>query len=296
MGKLLRPGQIKTGSKKPSLTSMSSNNASTQQQMQNAQMQNAITADFGDTVDLSIAARQDPTWNDIPTGRRFAPSYEAQTGKPIDGGSEQLRNFAPFVISFALPDDLADSFDHLNKNAKKVTTFDSVEAIDADSLFVIKSAYDNATGLPSLNYSQSYLEEAAFQQFANPNPEPAFVGTIQVVNYVTQLLQLLKMPALQVLVNPVSMSITYTKIQEFSARTRKNRVFRAWGQEQPTITFSFSTGGFIAGQERHFWSSVENTPSGLQYASKKRSAAWQNFMKIFQTFIKKFIFFIMEKR
>ena len=191
MGKLLRASQLQMGSKKPSVSSMSSTNATNTNT--NTAPQQVSIADVEKGIDFSVVGRDTPTWNDIATGRRFAPSYEAQTGKPVDGGSEQLRNFSPFIISFVLPDDLADSFAHLNKNAKKVTVLDSVRDINEDALFTIKSAYDNATGLPSLNYSQSYLEEAAFQQFANPDPEPAFVGSIQVINYVSQLLQLLSL-------------------------------------------------------------------------------------------------------
>jgi hypothetical protein len=271
-------------SKKQTANGQVNTNANTQSATNSGSQSGVAVGEFTHAYDPMANDKQTPTWNDIATGRRMALSYEPQTGQPIDGGSEQLRNFSPFTLTFVLPDDLQDTFNQLNVNAKQVTILEGEREINEDSLFAIQSAYDNTTGLESLNYVETYLNEAAFQQFSNPDPEVAFVGTIQVVNYVTQLLQLLKTPKLQVLVNPVSMSITYTKVQEFNARTRKNRIFRAWGEEQPTITFSFTTGGFIAGQERHFWSSVENTPSGLQYASKKRSAAWQNFMKIFHIY------------
>ena len=227
----------------------------------------------GVTVEGAVGVSSQPTWSDIPTGRRFGVSYEPQVGQPIDGGSDQLRNFAPFQIQFDFPDDLEETLASLSP------TEDAFGGI-----FAVETAYNTATGNEFTNYSEGFLEEATFQQFYNPDHSPAFAGAIQVSNYASQISNMHRMPPLQVLVNPTSMSISYTKVQDFGTRTRKNRIFRAWGEEQPTITFSFTTGGFIAGQQRHFWTSVENTPSGLQYASKKLSAAWQNFMKIFHMY------------
>jgi len=211
------------------------------------------------------------TWDLIPTGRRFDLAYEPQVGRPIDGGSELLRKFSPFIIGFELPEDVKD---YLIKDIE-TTPFEFVDTLS--------SAYASMTNGASI-YSDSFSQESAFQQNVNTRPEASFVGRTQISNYARQLLHLLNIPDLQVLVNPNSMAVSYTKVQDFSSRTRKNRIFRAWGEEQTNISFSFQTGGFIAGQLQQFWSPQTETPSGLQYASKKQSAAWQNFMKIFQTY------------
>jgi len=214
------------------------------------------------------------TWDLIETGRRFDLSYEPQVGKPIDGGSEQLRKFSPFTIGFELPADVKDLIPTLRVGGEGASFEQDITNLG--------NAFADVMG--NGNYtSDGFVQESAFQQNQD-YPDASFIGRTQISNYVVQLLRLANIPELQVLVNPNSMSVTYTKVQDFSARTRKNRIFRAWGEEQPTISFSFQTGGFIAGQERHFWGSDSNTPSGLQYASKKLSAAWQNFMKIFQVY------------
>lgn len=102
----------------------------------------------------------------------------------------------------------------------------------------------------------------------------------------------MNLPPLQFLINPNSMNITYTKIQDFSSRTRKNRVFKAWGEDQPKISFSAQTGAFCAmgttqtGNVFDFTntSTELQNPSGVQYASKRYSLAFQHFMEILQLY------------
>lgn len=207
-------------------------------------------------------------WDLIPTGRRFDLTYEPQLGQPIDGGNPQLRNFSPFIIGFDLPPDVAEMYDSDREDLQ----------LDLDQ------ALSNNAKISDTAYAEDFLQEAALQTGSVDRPEASFVGKVQITNYAVQLMNLSKIPELLVLVNPTSMAVTYTKLQDFGTRTRKNRIFRAWGEEQPTITFSFKTGGFIAGQASAFWGPDNPTPSGLQYSSKKLSAAWQNFMKIFQIY------------
>lgn len=215
------------------------------------------------------------SWDQIQTGRRFDLSYEPQVGQPIDGGSEILRQFSPFSISFELPEDIKG---FIEQEYGGVSPFSYIR--DRDEAFSFDNVFD---GLGGEAYTEAYLQQSTFQQNQS-RPEASYVGRTQINNYASQLMRMATIPELFVLVNPSSMSVSYTKIQDFSSRTRKNRIFRAWGEEQPNISFSFTTGGFIAGQQRHFWGADSDSPSGLQYASKKLSAAWQNFMKIFQTY------------
>jgi len=84
-----------------------------------------------------------------------------------------------------------------------------------------------------------------------------------------QLSTVLNAPPLVLLINPTSMEITYTKVQQFQDRTRYGFLFQAWGEEQPKITFSARCGAFVTGGK------------GVQYASKRDSRAWQNLMNAF---------------
>ena len=60
------------------------------------------------------------------------------------------------------------------------------------------------------------------------------------------------------------------KVQQYNDRTRYGYVFQGWGEEQTRLTISAKCGAFSSGGR------------GVQYASKRDSAAWQNLMTAFQ--------------
>ena len=102
-----------------------------------------------------------------------------------------------------------------------------------------------------------------------------------------QLARMLKAEPLQLLVNPTDMTINHTKIQNYQQRGRFGYTFEAWGNELPVISITGSTAGFVAGapdvegglQDQISFNS--NVPTGYQEASRKDSAAWQNFMSLY---------------
>lgn len=228
----------------------------------------------------------------IPTGRRFDLKYEPQTGQPIDAGDKLVRLYSPFVLQYLPPADAQAYIGKMKKNGDLSKNID----VFADAL---NGMYNFSTDLEAGATQESYNSlEALAQQQAYRNlsggedVESSFVGSGQTLSYLTQLFALMSLPPLQFLINPNSMNITYTKIQDFSARTRKNRVFKAWGEDQPKISFSAKTGAFCAmgttqtGNVFDFinTSTELQNPSGVQYASKRYSLAFQHFMEILQMY------------
>lgn len=223
----------------------------------------------------------------LETGRRFDLSYEPQTGVGVDGGDPMARLYSPFILQYLPPADAQHVIPDMSKKKNReeaLTSFGNA----------IKKTYgsDNFTHQYTFeNYQNSLValsEEATFANVGGDETRSSFVGSGQTLSYVSQLHTLIALPPLQFLINPNSMNITYTKIQDFSSRTRKNRVFKAWGEDQPKISFSATTGGFIAmaqSQPTNMFSIFNmsddpQAPSGLQYASKRQSKAFQNFLKI----------------
>jgi hypothetical protein len=99
-----------------------------------------------------------------------------------------------------------------------------------------------------------------------------------------QVERMLQTSPLTLLVNPNSMNVNYGVIQQYSNRTRFGFIFERWGETQPTISFSGSTGAFIAAANPALaFPGVTETksPSGLQFASKRDSAAFQNFVALY---------------
>lgn len=228
----------------------------------------------------------------IPTGRRFDLNYEAQTGQPLDAGDKLVRMYSPFVLQYLPPADAQAYIGDMKQNgdlSKNIKVFSEALA----SQFNINSANEAGGFQDSYNSLEALAQQQAYRNLSSgEGAESSFVGSGQTLSYITQLFALMNLPPLQFLINPNSMNITYTKIQDFSSRTRKNRVFKAWGEDQPKISFSAQTGAFCAmgttqtGNIFDFTntSTELQNPSGVQYASKRYSLAFQHFMEILQLY------------
>lgn len=230
----------------------------------------------------------------IPTGRRFDLKYEPQMGQPVDGGDPLVRLYSPFVLQYLPPADaqayLGDMKPSRDSNfSGNVDTFKKA----LEGSFSLNTVYDGRVSQESYNSLEALSQSQTYQNLtAGKGAESSFVGSGQTLSYLTQLFALMNLPPLQFLINPNSMNITYTKIQDFSSRTRKNRVFKAWGEDQPKISFSAVTGAFCAmgttqsGDVFDFvnTSQTNQSPSGVQYASKRHSMAFQHFMEILQMY------------
>lgn len=253
------------------------------------------TADF--FVEAVSAPRQDASpLPYIPTGRRFDLNYEPQTGVPVDGGDPLYRLYSPFVLQYLPP---ADAQPYLGDMAVKadMNPYTNIDTLGKalKGAFNVNSSQDGGMTQGTYNSLEALSQQQSYRNVTmGGDAESSFVGSAQTLSYLSQLFALINLPPLQFLINPNSMSVTYTKIQDFSARTRKNRVFKAWGEDQPKITFSAKTGGFIAqGNDSRnnlgnmftlFNSTSQQSPSGLQYASKRHSRAFQHFMEILQMY------------
>jgi hypothetical protein len=114
---------------------------------------------------------------------------------------------------------------------------------------------------------------------------------------------------LTLLINPNDMSITYQSLQNYTDRGRNGFIFQRWGEAQPTISFSGSTGAFLAAEstssvatggsvtiknvgdallaatsghaEAEASDGYTNVATGVQFATMRDSAAFQNFISLY---------------
>jgi hypothetical protein len=124
--------------------------------------------------------------------------------------------------------------------------------------------------------SQGLLQTNEHGAFEKPGIADAMVA----VDIASQLDTILKTPPLTLLINPASFSVQYTKVHQFSQRTRYGYEYQAYGEDQPTLTISGSIGAFIAGGVSGELEPFTTTPTGVQFASKRNSAAYQNLMAL----------------
>jgi len=250
-------------------------------------------------------------YDGVATGTWIQWQFETQVGTPIDGSSPQLRNLSPFVVRIIPPEafvgtNVENGGSDFDVNL--IHTASYTGAIDSGSQW-LQLSNDTQSPVAGEGYMSN---DAALQQIVSAGREiNAVGGNMEEVSVITdvytyadialQVQRLINTPPLQMLINPQELSITYTSIQEYQNRGREGYIFQRWGEEQPKLSIKGSTGSFITGAppgtigsdvdgqglnegelfER--FNSTQGIPcaTGVQWASRRDSAAWQNFMALY---------------
>lgn len=244
--------------------------------------------------------------------------YEIQDNLPVDGTNEANRHYSPFTIRILPPDILVDTATALEAiRSSSANTIeldnngfagefgalaDAATASSAASVGLISAASRGADTFASASSVTRALEqvtvidtdssvlrqviaEGQFRSDSSSDYYSTIVGSATAADIGLQLQQIVNAPPLTLLVNPNSMDISFTKLQSYNSRTRFGYIFEPWGMEQPKISFSMSTGGFYAGAasrgQLDTFLGDSDVRSGLMWASKRDSAAWQNFLAIY---------------
>lgn len=226
----------------------------------------------------------------LGTGPAFAYTFETQEGIPVDGTNTSLSNYSPFVLRLIPPDALLE--------ASASSGGEAVDLIQAAALGSSTTAQSNATsralsgvlatgaGRPSGQLA-SFVANGQFFTGANAAFVSSIADATQAADIALQLQYILNAEPLVLLVSPTSMSVQYTKTQSYQSRARHGFIFEAWGEEQPTLSFSGTTAGFVAGVtdiSNPFAGQVTGSSasvSGYQEAARRDSAAWQNFQSLY---------------
>lgn len=253
-------------------------------------------------------------YDGLGIGPRHEYSFETQTGVPIDGGNALLRKMAPFTLRLLPPEELLVAAALLEQGidlhsaagaGRSAAESSAVFAAQARSVDLINAAAQGvdqnklATELSNAlaqvsavsaetTALQSFISEGQF--FGGQDYAVTLSDAYAAADIALQLKKILEAPPLTLLVNPNNMAISYMNVQGYATRTRDGYLFERWGEDQATISFSGSTGAFIAGVANAPGtnptlpqaSGKTTSPSGVQFASKRDSASWQNLMSLFQ--------------
>jgi len=243
----------------------------------------------------------------LAPGPRASFSFEEQEGIPVDGSSKSARNYSPFVLRL-IPPSLVDidaslvsegatSNVDLYGQAGQSMAANNAAASTILGAYGISSVSSSATVANTLNQqiaAGQYLNTASGNQIRT-----TLTDSVTAMDIAAQVAQILATPPLTLLVNPNNMAIQYTGIQSYQERGREGFIFQRWGEQQPNIKFSGKTGAFIAGESAgsSAWNGIANasiqafkeegttlTPTGVQFASKRNSAAFQNFQALYQIY------------
>ena len=245
-------------------------------------------------------------WGGLSLPNDFSVSWLDQPGVPISGTSDLLRKLSPFVIRIQIPSILGDFSDVQRPEATDRTTIEARRDSDlyrpardfggaASSLSSPGSGQDEALsrllrsggGIPGLSTArvqdfERVITQARLQRARGGDPVPAIADRVAAADIIIQVRKLLSVPPVVLLINPQSMSIQYQKVAQFQERTRKGYTYSAWGDDSPKLKISCLTGAFIAGSQSR--SQASRSPSGVQWAAKRHSAAFQQLMSILQVY------------
>jgi len=243
----------------------------------------------------------------LPTGPNFEREYETQVTIPIDGSKASLRAFSPFVIRVLPPLILGDRTNVIPVATPSSTTSDGVNTsvgnpvdyagairgLNARRVEVADETYTNllkaGTTIPGLTSASVSSIEAGIanltqNQAISPTVPgaprsrilPALANDASALSILLQLRRILDIPPLVLYINPSSFTINYSKIAQFQERNRYGYIYQAWGEELEKISFSCTIGAFNAMKT----SASQNVASGVQYASKRDSASYQQLMAV----------------
>lgn len=232
------------------------------------------------------------TYGGLHIGPGASIEYESNAAVAVDGSSQMARSLSPFMIQVEPPmafaaggfmdgkQGLVDVTSYRKATKDSSPFFESRRLISASNFatadygavsqeeFVSKSTGGQQLAPPGA--VQSHTTSASGRGDGAAMGIPSMTDLNTAIDIGQQLKTILETPPLVLLINPESLSIQRQKVQQYSDRTRQGYVFHAWGQEQEKLSITARCGAFISGGR------------GVQYASKRDSASWQNLMALFQ--------------
>lgn len=233
----------------------------------------------------------------LRSGPAMTFEMEENKAQPLDGSNSLLRTLSPFIIQVEPPLVIGSEPALINPTAKgaRVTGlyqaglkarggFTNARAAlamttyvngnfgpgTADEVLSRNSGVRSSGGTRNPNGDGTKKTDSTGQMAQGKIGEPAVADLRVAVDIATQLKTIYTTPPLVLLINPASLSIAYNKIQAYQDRSRFGYIFQAWGEDQPKLSISAKCGAFISGGR------------GVQWASRRDSASWQNLMTAFQ--------------
>ena len=244
---------------------------------------------------------------ELPTGPEVNFTYVQQVGnQPIIGGDRLASALSPFTLR-VLPPLLYLQNPQLLSGMERGTRDNPIKLG-----YTTNAAIGNMANFKGTAESVGITKNAAFSGLGNSKPhdqpvsyvkgrnqarsggsanrqsigrdsqsESAITDMQTALDIATQLRRILNVPPLTLYINPTQMTTNYTKIQEYSQRSRSQIIFQTWGEEQPKLSITGKIGAFIAGATVSSGSQQRTTaPTGMQFASKRDSAAFQQLMSL----------------
>lgn len=226
-------------------------------------------------------------YQSINVGPELGLSFDDNQALPVEGSNPMLRNLSPFMVQVEPPLVFANE-PTANGKSKAVGIYDA--AFKGNS-----NGGNNSNGLAA-QYGPGQITggspaEVLSKNYPDPNTQqsgdgkvltsrngvgklgnPQIADLMTALDIVTQLGAVVNSPPLILLINPQNLTMNYTRIHQFTDRSRFGYIYQAWGEDQPRMSVTAKCGAFISGGR------------GVQMASRRDSASWQNLMSLFHLY------------
>lgn len=195
---------------------------------------------------------------------------------PISLVRDDLRSYSPFIISLNPPPNnryirsqtraLIQPFSSpLRASDTRLTGYPKTTPSN------LQAALPTRAPAPVRPYNEDTSGVSVFK-----NDGPGFTGEEQLLDVAKQIAYLQDIPPLVLMINPSSFNQEFNQIQAYQEQSRYGFIFHRWGEDLPKISINCRIGSFICGRA----SQDSEGLSGLQFASRKDSAAWRNLMNL----------------
>ena len=209
------------------------------------------------------------------------------------GNSSRTQEYRSSGVAFSSVTKVSKN-DYLNagRGQGSITSALTYSQLNQADATVMAGIASNATRKFS-SVEESYNREST----GLASKQAGFIDQRTVIETLRQIKKMADTPPLLMLINPNSFQIQYQRIQNYSEATRAGFVYQAWGEGLQTLSISGVIGAFASGVRNStqgitadeiailppnltsLVSGVRETetrvPSGVQYASRNHSAAYQ---------------------
>lgn len=246
------------------------------------------------TTAMSVKSPPPPlAFQGLRTGPELEIGYEPPHAIPISQAQTLLRTLSPFRIQVEPPLVFASDAGFTASTKKTGTNLGiysaaqgGVSGYDAARSRLAQSAINNLATNRSGGQEQVVKNANGPRTNATPKGDrtdktgqgsarlgqPAIADVMTALDIAWQLAVSINTPPLVLLINPQSLNLSITKIQQYQDRSRFGYIFQTWGEDQPRLSIEAKCGAFMAGGK------------GVQFASKRDSASWQNLMNLFHLY------------
>lgn len=195
--------------------------------------------------------------------------YEGNVRDGITAADNWLSQLSPFQFQIELPliysgvTPRAKPKKNIYANAFQVGATDIRKARRNVQIGIDSYVSEDGLKLDGLQTSQGIKTQTDINlRLRKPSPE----DQAQALDIKAQLEEIAGTPPLTLLINPTTMTVSYSKIQQFQDRTRSRVIYHAWGEEQPKVSVQLTIGGYYSAGR------------GLHRVSRSDSKAYQNLM------------------